>query len=599
MRSVYRLALLSSIVLIVVIALWFRSEHLQKMAYPDQESYESQMAFSEQLAEDFVMTIELFMEQVKHDLRDWDTSLSKEENDLQKLKEELVNHDHIDGFAAYEMPSKNMIFEKGSMPEDALDKLQKNTLKETDSWQYSEPYTSHGSKKMLIGLVNSDNVFLSEVDLSFIENYMKELAAISDNNGNFFIGDSDMDVAFSEEEASIDDQTVTKQVQELDWSIYVSSEPEMKEREETKKGEVIVVLEEGINAKKWAKKHGVFVIDETEQTVVVRDLTRDVDEMIVEWEGDPAIKYMEPNFTFKKQTTTRKKEKFSSQANLPNDEFYDLYQWNLKQLHLEEAWDQTRGKQKVPVAIIDSGVDPEHRDLKDRIMKGYNAFEDNEAYYDDNGHGTHVAGIFGAVTNNESGIAGVTWDNPILAVKVLDDEAMGDSFSIAKGIRWATDNGAKVINLSLGDEHNSEVMHEAVKYAYNRDVVLIAATGNDNVDTPMYPAGYKEVLAVGSNNENQERSFYSNYGAHTDVTAPGEHIPSTFLGDEYVMMSGTSMSSPHVAGIASLIRSEDPQLSNEDVYEIIRLTAEDLGPKGYDIYYGFGMANAKKALGEN
>lgn len=597
MRAIYRLAMLSSIVLLIVLGLWFRSEHLNRIANPDQENEEQQRAFNEQYAEDMVMTIELFMNQVKNDLSNWEIALTKGESNYNKIKEEMNNHDHIDGFASYEMPSEEIIFKEGTMPEDSLDKLQGNVSK-NESWKYSEPYTFHGSKKMLVGLINDKNIFVSEVDLSFVEHYVKELATLSDNSGNFFIGESQLGVAFSESEGTVDEQTVIKKVPELDWSLNVSSDTEHAEREETKKSEMVVILKDEIDEDQWAEDHEVFIIDRTEHTVVVRDLTRETDEMMNQWEGDPTVLYMEPNYTYKKQTAHRSKDQVTAQAGLPNDELYEYYQWNLKQLNLEEAWIQMKGKEGVPVAIIDSGIAPEHHDLKERIVKGYNAFEDNSAFFDDNGHGTHVAGIFGAVTNNESGIAGVSWDSPILAVKVLDKEAIGNSFSIAKGIRWATDNGAKVINLSLGDEHHSEVMYEAVKYAYNRDVVLIAATGNDGVETPMYPAGYPEVLAVGSTNDKGERSFFSNYGEHTDVTAPGEHIPSTFIGDQYVMMSGTSMSSPHVAGIAALIRTLDNELSNEEVYEKIRLTAKDLGTKGYDRYYGFGMVDASKALEE-
>src|SRR5690606_11671299 len=129
------------------------------------------------------------------------------------------------------------------------------------------------------------------------------------------------------------------------------------------------------------------------------------------------------------------------------------------------------------------------------------------------------------------------------------------------------------INLSLGDYYNSRVLKEAVKYAYDNDVVLIAASGNDNVGDPMYPADYKEVFTVGAVNENRERAFFSNYGNHLDVAAPGEHIPSTFPDNHYVIMSGTSMAAPHVSGLAALIRSVKPDLSNEEVYEIIRTTA--------------------------
>ncbi|WP_416149793.1 S8 family peptidase [Salipaludibacillus sp. HK11] len=594
MRAIYRLALLSSIVLIVVLAVWYRSEHLNRIAYPDLQTSDQQQAFNEQQAEDLVMTIELFLSQVKLDLLHWEESLTNNQNEAAWIEEELNNHAHIDGFASYELPSETLIYEHGSLPEDSIDKFQRQSTS-GDQWLYSEPYTSRGTKKMVVGLENDDEFFISEVDLSFVEHYVKELASLSDNNGNFFIGNSGLDLSFSESEATVDELSARRKIPELKWDLYLSSELENTTKEEMKKGEVVVVLAEEVEPEKWAEDHDVFLLDQMGKTVVVRDLTKEADEMMNQWDHDPSVKYMEPNYNFKKQTSN-KASTSSKPIDLPNDELYDFYQWNLKQMNLEGVWNETQGSEGVPVAIVDSGIDPEHRDLQERVVKGYNAFENNESYFDDNGHGTHVAGIFGAVTNNEDGIAGVTWNAPILAVKVLDDEAIGNSFSIAEGIYWATDNGAKVINLSLGDEHDSEVMYEAIRYAYDNDVVLIAATGNDNVETPMYPAAYDEVLAVGSTNQNRERSFFSNFGDHTDVTAPGEHIPSTFPGGQYVMMSGTSMSAPHVAGIASLIRSQDEDLTNEDVYEKIRVTADDIGPAGFDRYHGYGMINASEAM---
>jgi len=250
----------------------------------------------------------------------------------------------------------------------------------------------------------------------------------------------------------------------------------------------------------------------------------------------------------------------------------------------------------VAIAILDSGVDPEHEDLKERILIGYNAFENNAEFHDDNGHGTHVAGITAATTNNAIGIAGVSWFNPILPVKVLNQDAEGTAFEVASGIRWATDQGAKVINMSLGDSFNSKILYDAIKYAYKNDVVLIAAAGNENEETPMYPAAYEEVIAVSAVDDRRHKAVFSNYGDHIDVTAPGEHIPSTFLDNSYVMMSGTSMAAPHVAGLAGLIRSIKPKLSNSEVTDIIRLSASDIGPTGFDPYYGHGEINVVRAL---
>ncbi|GAE33512.1 protease [Halalkalibacter akibai JCM 9157] len=150
--------------------------------------------------------------------------------------------------------------------------------------------------------------------------------------------------------------------------------------------------------------------------------------------------------------------------------------------------------------------------------------------------------------------------------------------------------------MSLGDYYPSDLLYDAIRYAYEQDVILIGASGNDNVEDPMYPAFYDEVFTVAAVNDARNRAFFSNYGQHVDVTAPGEHIPSLFPNNNYVVMSGTSMAAPHVAGLAGLIRSLRPDLSNEEVYEVMRSTAKDLGTKGHDVYYGFGEIDIAAAL---
>ncbi|UTR14703.1 S8 family peptidase [Salipaludibacillus sp. LMS25] len=589
MKGIFRLSVFFSFSLLILIGIWFRSEHINQQAYPGQEeSFTQQRAFNDQQAEDLALTIDLFLQQIKNDMirisgrHDVDVANS--------FKQEVTAHRHIDGMAQIDLETNEETFQVGTVPANPLEKL---TIPQNDKddWCYSEPYEENGIQKFLIGTERDHKALVAEVDMTFIESFVKDLATLADSQGNFVIGNTDKDVTFSDEELNGDETLVRKEVPGLDWTLFMSSNKERKMKDEYKKGEVIVILRDEENIEKWAEAHDVYVIDKMGQTAVVRDLTTDAVDLMRYWEEDESVIYMEPNYTFEKQASPEPR----SEA-LPNDEFYDNYQWNLKQIELENLWFETTGEEEVITAVLDSGVDGEHTDIQDRIHDGFNAFENNKAFSDENGHGTHVAGIIGAVTNNSYGIAGVTWESPILAVKVLDADAIGNAFAIADGIRWATDNGAKVINLSLGDDHHSEIMYEAVKYAYDHDVALIAATGNDNVDTPMYPAAYEEVLAVGSLNENSERSFFSNFGHHVDVTAPGEHIPSTFVNDQYVMMSGTSMAAPHVAGLVALLRSVQPELSNDEVYEKIRLSATDLGPEGFDPYYGYGRVSASRLL---
>jgi subtilisin family serine protease len=281
---------------------------------------------------------------------------------------------------------------------------------------------------------------------------------------------------------------------------------------------------------------------------------------------------------------------------LPNDPLYYQYQWNLPDISADTAWNISLGKADVIVATVDTGADLNHPDLQNKLVPGFNVLNDTDNPQDDNGHGTHVAGIIAAGTNNGIGIAGVSWRNKIMPVKAIGADGTGSSFDIAKGIKWATDHGAKVINMSVGNYHPSSVLEDAIRYAYNKGVVLVAASGNDNTSQPSFPANYPQVLSVAATDNHDMRAEFSNYGPHIDVSAPGVDIPSTYLPGRYAALSGTSMSCPHVSGLAGLILSVNPNLRNEDVMNIIRNSADDLGNPGKDSYYGYGRINVANAL---
>lgn len=207
-----------------------------------------------------------------------------------------------------------------------------------------------------------------------------------------------------------------------------------------------------------------------------------------------------------------------------------------------------------------------------------------------------MAGIIGALTNNEEGVAGISWYNKILPVKALDNSGAGTTYSVAEGIIWAADQGAKVINLSLGNYADSQFLHDAIKYAYDRDVVIVSASGNDNTERPGYPAAYEEVIAVAATNAAGERASFSNYGDYIDVAAPGESIASTYPDNQYAALSGTSMASPHVAALAGLVRSLNPALTNKEVTSLLTSNAIDLGTAGHDKYYGWGQVDIYRTL---
>lgn len=298
--------------------------------------------------------------------------------------------------------------------------------------------------------------------------------------------------------------------------------------------------------------------------------------------------YQEPHFLYMTNDITAAEE--------PNDTLYKAYQWNLPNIHTNYGWQTSKGTKGVIIAVIDTGVDIHHRDLQTNLLRGYNVFHPQQAPVDEVGHGTHVTGIIGASVNNNEGVAGISWYNPILPVKALDSSGAGTSYSVAKGIIWATNHGAKVINLSLGNYVDGVFLREAIQYAYQRDVVLVAATGNDNTRRPGYPAAYPEVFAVAATDEKGQRATYANYGIYVDVVAPGTSIASTYLNNQYAALSGTSMACPHAATLAALIRSLNPELTNKEVYEIMRQSAIDLGKPGKDIYYGYGKIDIERAL---
>ncbi|MEV3530638.1 S8 family peptidase [Paenibacillus larvae] len=282
--------------------------------------------------------------------------------------------------------------------------------------------------------------------------------------------------------------------------------------------------------------------------------------------------------------------------NIPNDTLYKQYQWNLPLIETESSWSYNKGSKDLIVAVVDTGVDLNHPDLKGHLVPGTNIVNPDQPPQDDVGHGTHVAGVISAETNNQLGVAGMSWYNCIMPVKVLDSSGAGSTYAVAQGIIWAADHGAKVINLSLGNYASSMFLHDAIRYAYDKDVVLIAASGNDNTEQPGYPAAYPEVLAVSATDSQKLKAAFSNYGDYIDVAAPGVSIASTYPSNQYAALSGTSMATPHVAGLAGLIRATNPKLTNVQVMNIMRKTAKDIGTPGKDTYFGYGLIDVGKAV---
>jgi type VII secretion-associated serine protease mycosin len=273
-------------------------------------------------------------------------------------------------------------------------------------------------------------------------------------------------------------------------------------------------------------------------------------------------------------------------------------QWALNRLDAEDLWARQPGA-GVTVAVVDTGVDAAHPDLAGVVLPGTDLISPGGDGSDDgNGHGTHVAGIIAAVANNGLGVAGLAQGVRILPVRVLDDSGAGWASTIAKGIIWATDHGAAVVNLSLGDHVADDVTATAVQYAEDHGVVVVAAAGNDRADgDPVtYPAAYPGVIGVAATNDQDAVASFSETGGFVDVAAPGVDIASTFPPSTYVYLSGTSMAAPFVSATAALLKAANPQLTSEQAVSALESTANDLPPSGRDDASGYGLVDPAAAL---
>ncbi|GAA0871608.1 S8 family peptidase [Gangjinia marincola] len=357
-------------------------------------------------------------------------------------------------------------------------------------------------------------------------------------------------------------------------------------------------------------------------------------------EDIPEVNYAEPNYQAKGA---------GQQLITPNDEFFYNRQWGLfndgtfslspatedADIDIEAAWDISTGDPNLVVAVLDTGLRMQHPEFSGRIWINEDESNDgndtdNNGYIDDSfggwdfvngdndptddqGHGTNVTGIALATGNNTSGYAGINWQSKIMSLKVLDEDNSGFYSDMIEGIYYAVNNGASVINMSLGGSGFSTSMQNAVNYAYDNGVIIVACMMNENNDVTYYPAGFDKTIAVGSTNPNDERSepFFwnpnsgSNYGDHIDLVAPGNYMWGLRYDSDTNYNSywgGTSQATPLVAGVVSLILSHDNTKSYDEIYDLIRFGAEDqvgnaLDVEGWDPYYGHGRLNAENTMG--
>jgi hypothetical protein len=280
------------------------------------------------------------------------------------------------------------------------------------------------------------------------------------------------------------------------------------------------------------------------------------------------------------------------ETDIPVMMFTDTIDWGVVRVGASNVWSDGSGA-GVPVAIIDTGIQVNHPDLANNIVGGYDFVNNDTSGNDDNGHGTHVAGIV-AATMNGAGSVGASYSAKLMPIKVLNESGYGYLSDVAKGIYYAADNGARIINMSLGTSYDSDTLRNAVQYAANKGVLIVAAAGNDYGAPCSYPGAYSSVICVVATDQDNKLAGFSNVGG--ELAAPGVSNYSTYLNSTYAKLSGTSMASPHISGSAALLMSVCTNCTTSEVREILRSTATDLGSFDYDIIFGYGLVNLVEAV---
>lgn len=353
------------------------------------------------------------------------------------------------------------------------------------------------------------------------------------------------------------------------------------------------------------KRFNATIVDTVQgiDVLVLRVPERNEQRVVDALSRNPHVEYAELNFVAQAQLT-------------PNDPYFALNQWGFENtgqvvkgqvgvvdadIDGPTAWDIASGSANIKVAILDTGIDQDHEDLSSKVVVNKN-FTDSFTVDDFYGHGTHVGGIVAAVTDNSIGVAGGCPLCTLMNVKVLNDSGSGAYSWVANGITYSADNGAKVINMSLGGSSPSRTLEKAVNYAWNKGVVLTGAAGNSGNKSKTYPGAYTNVIAVAATDNKDQKASFSSYGSWVDVAGPGVNIFSTFPNHSYKINkslnydfgSGTSMATPMTSAAAALIWSTPYGTSSSSVRSRLEATADDIAGTG--TYWSAGRINAANAV---
>jgi hypothetical protein len=399
----------------------------------------------------------------------------------------------------------------------------------------------------------------------------------------FFIMLFAKDPVDNTEELSFTSEYIAQQSQDLATEIVPEQIPEGPEINPVKQGEI----KENESRKVVSFKND---LSETEKT-------RIEEEYSVEFTQESSVNGVYTVVTTEESDINNLEKDASVESvetDVPVKMAADVIDWGVSRIGADKIWDTATGI-GVTVAVIDTGIEMTHPDLQGKVTKGYDFVNDKESPEDDNGHGTHVAGIVMAA-RNDTGVVGVSHGTSVMPVKVLNSAGSGYISDVAKGIYWATDNGAQIINLSLGAPVDTDVLRNAVNYASSKGVLLVAAAGNEYGAPCQYPAAYGNVICVVATDSSNRLASFSNVGG--ELAAPGVSNYSTFLGGTYRYLSGTSMAAPHVAGSLALLRGICTDCTSSELIGTLRDTAVDLGAEGTDIIFGYGLVDLRAAAEE-